>query len=93
MLLVNFDKLNGLIINLIGGIFMNNKKPILYIILGAFLTITGTYLPNGVEFLNYVEFIGIYNLFVTIAQGLGIGLLVGGTALYLKQSFFTKNKS
>ena len=70
---------------------MADKNPILFIILGAILTIVGTFLPNGVKLFDYVEFIGIYNLLVTIAQGLGIGLLVGGIAIYVKQNFLGKS--
>lgn len=66
---------------------MNQKNPIFFIILGAILFLLGTFLPNGVELFDYAEFIGIYNLLITVVQGGGIGLLIGGIFLLLKNSF------
>lgn len=66
---------------------MNQKNPIFFIILGAILFLLGTFLPNGVELFDYAEFIGIYNLLITVVQGGGIGLLIGGIFLLLKNGF------
>lgn len=67
-----------------------NQNPIIYVILGAILFLLGTFLPNGIELFNYAEFIGIYNLLVTIAQGGGIGLMIGGLGILIKNGLAKK---
>lgn len=67
-----------------------NQNPILYIILGGVLFLLGTFLPNGVELFDYAEFIGIYNLLVTVAQGGGIGLMIGGLGILIKNGLMKK---
>lgn len=66
-------------------------NPIYYIILGIILFLLGTYLPNGVELFNYVESITIYNFLITMAQGLGAGLVVGGVILFIKRKLMKKS--
>jgi|GEM_PF-3390883 len=62
-------------------------NPIVFIVFGAILALLGTFLPNGIILLNYAELIGIYNLFVTLAQGAGIGMIIGGIALLITGKF------
>lgn len=67
-----------------------NQNPVMYIILGIVLFLLGTFLPNGIELFNYAEWIGIYNLVITVAQGGGIGLIIGGLGILIKNGLAKK---
>ena len=60
------------------------NNPLLAVKIGVAFIVVGFLLPNGVKIFSYAELIGIYNLMVTLCQGLGIGLVIGGGALFLK---------
>lgn len=63
---------------------MKGKNPVVIIIIGIILFLIGHFAPNGIELSNIVEVIGFINLFTALAEGLGVGLIVGGIALFIK---------
>jgi len=63
---------------------MKEKNPVSVIALGIILFLVGHFAPNGIELSNVVEVIGFINLFTALAEGLGIGLIIGGAFLFIK---------
>ena len=63
---------------------MRDKNPVNIIIIGVVLFLIGHFAPNGIMLSNIAEIIGIINLLTTTCEGLGLGLVIGGAILFIK---------